>query len=243
MLQAILHGKAGRINLNGESQRWRDLFQQYEDLLTAVFFGRFEYLSKQGLQDVLKILLCNVDPSSLGSLRTIRFWPSHFDIPDQYRVETDVILEFSNATMIVEVKLPMNGQRFQQWKNELDGLLTEEHVLVTDRVIFLAIGGIAPDWETDAEKLIMEFSKLRLSVCAVNWDYVRDCLSGLHSTSDDTRDKTIYRDWIEALILYGIGLRERPLDELKAISIPADWRSKLALLPDYRDGIFNSISK
>lgn len=47
MLVTIARGKAGRIRLPGSESNasWRDLFKQYEDLLTGAFFGRIRYLS------------------------------------------------------------------------------------------------------------------------------------------------------------------------------------------------------
>ncbi len=41
MLQAILHGKAGRIDGNsGQSISWREVFKGWEDLMMAAVFGR-----------------------------------------------------------------------------------------------------------------------------------------------------------------------------------------------------------
>ena len=47
MLNAIIHSKAGRIELDHDekSPSWRQLYKKREDLLTAAFFSRFTYLS------------------------------------------------------------------------------------------------------------------------------------------------------------------------------------------------------
>ena len=47
MLAAVYRGKAGNITVDGEKKSWRTLFSIHEDLLTAVFFGRFLYLSPE----------------------------------------------------------------------------------------------------------------------------------------------------------------------------------------------------
>lgn len=51
MLQAVLHGKAGRVEQGDQSLRWRELFKHNEDLLTATFFGRPPYLSNGTLSE------------------------------------------------------------------------------------------------------------------------------------------------------------------------------------------------
>ncbi|MFL9592733.1 hypothetical protein ACKC5O_12120 [Aeromonas schubertii] len=69
MLHAILHGKAGRIEREGESLRWLDLFKGSEDLLTATFFGRLPHLSDGALKAVLRFLLGDnpLDPGHLST--------------------------------------------------------------------------------------------------------------------------------------------------------------------------------
>ncbi|MDE9436255.1 hypothetical protein KKI95_10020 [Xenorhabdus bovienii] len=58
MLHAILNGKARRVSLeNDSSQSWRSIFQHYEDLLTAAFWGRISYLSPESMNTFLSSLL------------------------------------------------------------------------------------------------------------------------------------------------------------------------------------------
>ena len=80
MLQAILNGKARRVSLQGgDAQSWRSVFQRYEDLLTAAFWGRMSYLSEASLQTVLTSLL-DVDVKDWGAFESIAFWPK-YDFP------------------------------------------------------------------------------------------------------------------------------------------------------------------
>ena len=49
MLHAILRGKAGRIEREGESLRWRDLFKGSEDLLRDLHcLENFSYFTSEG---------------------------------------------------------------------------------------------------------------------------------------------------------------------------------------------------
>ncbi len=74
MLAAVLHGKAGRISIDGEDQSWREVFRQREDLLTATIFGRFPYLSEQGERDFLNIFLPKEHVDELGDYQETIFW-------------------------------------------------------------------------------------------------------------------------------------------------------------------------
>ncbi len=87
MLHAILHGKAGRIEREGESLRWRDLFKGSEDLLTATFFGRLPHLSDGALGAVLRFLLGD-NPLDPATFQRLELWPKLVSLQDRRYVVT-----------------------------------------------------------------------------------------------------------------------------------------------------------
>lgn len=132
MLHAILNGKARRVSLQSdESQSWRSVFQRYEDLLTAAFWGRIRYLSEESLQSFLSSVL-NVKVCEWGEFESLTFWPK-YDFPDPLdeafrqwindedkSAEPDVVMNFTHATLLIEVKPPAGGLQYQQqWCKEI----------------------------------------------------------------------------------------------------------------------------
>ena len=96
MLNAILHGKAGRAVLaGGVEQSWREIFRQREDLLAAAFLGRLAYLSDVGKQRVLKLLTPGFT-ESLGPMKSISFWPRLTGHAKRSFVEPDVLINYEN---------------------------------------------------------------------------------------------------------------------------------------------------
>ena len=231
MLHAVLHGKAGRIEIDGQNQSWRELFRQFEDLLTAVFVGRFQYLSDQGLTDVLNILLDGVDVESLGKLNSIEYWPKHEGVENRSFVEPDIIIRFSQAILLIEVKRPDGIQSYLQWSDEMTALLAQDEVETKTNIVFLALGGVGSKWQEDARTLKESFSDINLSVCAKNWVDVNDEIRTLSERSDEQRDSCIYLDWLEAFQLYGLRTKVQPYLKLRSLYAPEGWRKLIALLP------------
>lgn len=75
MLTAVLHGKAGRVEIDGHMVSWRELFRKREDLLTGVLFGRLSYLTDDAHGQVLSLMLGSDIACTLGALEAIEFWP------------------------------------------------------------------------------------------------------------------------------------------------------------------------
>lgn len=229
MLQAILHSKGGRIRVNDDTQSWRELFRCYEDLLTAVFFGRMQYLSDKGLLDTLNVLLPEVDIDLIGEFRSIEYWPKHNRFQEKSYVEPDILIEFVNARLLIEVKRPTNTQFLSQWESEIKALTAQEEVEEADQLIFLALGGLGSKWKDDILELEGKFPGL--IVCALDWEAVSDAISVLLEKSEDNRDRKIYEDWLAAFGLYGIRLQVRPYDQLEKMSFSPDWRELISQIP------------
>ncbi|WP_373226450.1 hypothetical protein [Enterobacter cloacae complex sp. ESBL7] len=201
-----------------ESQSWRSVFQRYEDLLTAAFWGRISYLSHEAQHNILSSLL-GLNTRDWGALDTIQFWP-RYDFPDvidgavttwitdgENLAEPDVVLTFKFATLIVEVKPPEGGMQYQQqwckeiyaWKNS-DENDTKLH--------FLALGNLPENFVSLAEALESFFDSVKFH--GIEWNRVRTLLQHPEWEWPTTADKRIVGDCLHALALYGIREPLRP---------------------------------
>lgn len=211
MLTAILHGKAGRAELNGQNVSWRDVFRKREDLLTSVFFGRLLYLSEEGQQAVLKLLVGDLS-SCLGLLLEVEFWPRLKGATDRRYVEPDVILHFAQHLILVEVKAPEGQQQLrQQWLSEIKAL--QERNDDAKEIILLALGQNVPAWRSEAEALTAELEDLALRVVCREWHDLKWRLDEL-ADRFETRDARVIHDWHEAFLLFSLPERIRPFGEL-----------------------------
>ena len=136
MLQAILHGKAGRIEQDEESISWRDAFKRSEDLLTAVFFGRVPYLSDSALGALLRFLLGADNPIDPSTFDKLELWP-YLELKPEHaapqkdpkHVEPDVIHRIKMSLAVIEVKPPFGGDQHQdQWKAHVDAVVSNTDV-------------------------------------------------------------------------------------------------------------------
>ncbi|MFV7784200.1 hypothetical protein ACNPKB_04255 [Shewanella marisflavi] len=206
MLQAILHGKAGRIDgRSGQSISWREVFKGREDLMTAAVFGRFAYLSAP-VQATLMQRWLGVTEPAFDDFEHIDFWPSYQLVSDgeQRRVEPDVVLNFASVTVILEIKPPNGGaQDIDQWQREVESfLLSGERSQLP--LYFLAIGRIPNklmfgNW---AQKL----SKKLDGINAVAWqpvvNEILELNKGVLDCQPNQQDKRIIADILQAARLY-----------------------------------------
>lgn len=254
MLTAVLHGKAGRVEVEGRAIGWRELFRQREDLLTGVLFGRLPYLSDGAQEQFLTLLLGAEIASELGTLQEITFWPKLR--AGKYRgfVEPDVLMDYPNHQLLVEVKPPYSGsQRLEQWRAEVRALQQEDGD--PKPIVLLALGR-NPNHSSDmATSLQSEFSAVRLRVVCREWQEVMKGLTAILASAD-TRGAHIIEDWLQAFGLFGMTNECAPfidllplaesngrllsaLDSLKgwrsvsavnADSKPIDWHSLMPLV-------------
>lgn len=228
MLTAILHGKAGRVDIDEQVLSWRELFRTREDLLTSVFFGRLHYLSEHAQASVLALLLGKPLSDSLGALQSIEFWPRLKGLEDRRYVEPDVVLHFDEYLVLVEVKPPFGQvQRKDQWYVEVQALELQNDERKS--IIFLALGSNVPAWKSEAADLEAKFSHIDLRVVTHEWQMLKD---GLNEISDslDTRDNRIVTDWMEAFSLYGLRDHHKPFATLLPLCIGGGTNAALSVL-------------
>lgn len=247
MLTAILHGKAGQVDIDDQVLSWRELFRKREDLLTSVFFGRLHYLSEHAQTRALALLLGKPLSESLGALQNIEFWPRLKGLNDRQYVEPDVVLHFDEHLVLVEVKPPFGkGQHKSQWFIEVQALELQNDERKS--IIFLALGRNVPAWKSEAADLEGEFSAIGLRVVAQEWQVLKDGLNELSETLD-ARDNRVVADWMEAFSLYGLRDRPKPfatllplcmsdgvdaaLSVLRDIPLSAQWSPLVSLATDF----------
>lgn len=215
MLQAILHGKAGRIDGDkGQSISWREVFKGREDLMTAAVFGRFAYLSAPVQATLMQRWLGLTEPA-FDDFEQIDFWPS-FALDnniDRNRVEPDAVLNFASATVILEIKPPQGGDQYiDQWRREIASYLQAE-----DRsqlpLYFLAIGripsrAVVNDW---IKKLNTEFESQLAGINALAWQpMINDILAldkGAFACEPNQQDKRIIADILHSARLYQLKIQ------------------------------------
>lgn len=213
MLQAILNGKARRVNLSGEeTQSWRSVFQRYEDLLTAAFWGRMSYLSDASLHTVLTSLL-GVNVKNWGAFESIVFWPkydfppaisdhvAHWVSKEDHYAEPDVILNFTDTALLIEVKPPAGGQQYkQQWCKEIYGWQNSEDK--KPALHFLALGNLPDKHSTWFAELKHNFPDVTFH--GLEWRTVREKIQYPEAEWASQQERRIIHDCLNALALYDI---------------------------------------
>ena len=225
MLQAILHGKAGRIDTDeGESQSWREVFKQREDLMTAAVFGRFAYLSAP-VQSYLMQSWLRVTEPAFDDFESIDFW-SNYELennPNQKRVEPDVVLRFKTANVIVEVKPPAGGDQYKdQWQREIEAFLQSDEQTHLP-LYFVALGRI-PNKQTSEQwfsELRHEFQEHLSGIYALEWQPVVNTLLELDKGElPNVQERRIIDDILQAAQLYQLKTSAYSWSSLLNTSLP-----------------------
>jgi len=232
MLTAILHGKAGRVEIDGHQLSWRTLFRKREDLLTSVLFGRMPYLSSSVHDAFLRVLLGNECAVDLGQLSDIQFWPRLSESEGRRYVEPDVLIEYPHHRLLIEVKPPFGGmQTSRQWRAEVQALHRQNDE--PKQIILLALGRNHPKWRSSADKLESEFSSIALRVICLDWPELLRRL-GLIRDLADSRDEHVFQDWFEAFRLFGMVSDTMPFSDLLPLCKTHDgFRKQLELVQDW----------
>ncbi|MGL5603228.1 MAG: hypothetical protein ACRDD5_20400 [Silvania sp.] len=197
MIHALTKGKAGRVGDIALSESWRDRFRKSEDLLTSMFWSRISYLPEEQFNRFMSQLLS--EEFNHGPLRNVKFWERYSYVTYflDKKVEPDVVLDFDDQDIIVEVKPPFGkGQYKAQWQQQVESYLQQD---THKKLIFIALG----NFPTETFRWLAEFRGRYPDVRfhAISWGEVMHALS--HSLG---RNNRLASDCISLLSFYGIRL-------------------------------------
>lgn len=219
MLHAFLQNKVRRpmIAADGSNERhevlnWRQLLNLYEDPLTAMLWGRIQYLSNLSLIRLLNGLFPSLVNEEWGALKSLRFWPAYSltELEDEELLpkkrqysEPDVEILFEHAALLIEVKPPQGGTQYLgQWLLEIAGWYEDNKESDKNFPLrFLALGRLANTCTQDLNTLKQKFPEVVSE--AIGWP---DFFKLLHDTTcwGTPQDERIINDCLEVLKLYGI---------------------------------------
>lgn len=228
MLNAVRYGKAGRVDVGGESRSWRDLYATSEDLLTASVFERLSYLPPALFLSILvETFGLELPFLHAPQLERMEYWPrwsletedTEADKPKGGKpavsvasgtVEPDLFIRFmdmaSTTTLdfIVEAKpLPNTAQCAGQWRREILAYHASEGEDAAT-VYFLAIGGLGRNAGARLDAIGQEIgqsSETRVLLKGASWLRLREALERTHGRTEGL--DTLFADTLEALSLAG----------------------------------------
>ncbi len=239
MLTTIIHGKAGRVRLpdSGIGVSWRDIFRKNEDLLTGTFFGRIRYLSEPALELFMGQLIGAKYASELGALEDIEFWPHLSGLEGRSWVEPDVLIEFEEATLLIEVKPPFGGEQSTvQWRAQIGALLAECKQKIRETAPVVHYVALGRNRSLKGE-ISMDFGEASsffdLVIHCREWEDVFDSIpqwieDGQNTNSSIFRtDISVFSDLLESLDLFEMNTRQ-----LKPWNPLAEWAGGFELSTD-----------
>lgn len=219
MLNAIHHHKT-RGSVYAQ-EPMEELYQSYEDLLTASIWERIGYLPDSVIWHIVKKAFAASGsaemPLEAGALEAFSFWPSWTF--KEGRVEPDVFLQFETCDVIVEAKRldDADQQNPEQLAKELTAYFTTYPNRGSICVGLLAVGGL-PDYEKNIVTRLRDqvlsrvsaTSRQRVKFGAISWSSLYRVLEPIVADSADTAAGTrLLRDMKRALALHHIEPRDR----------------------------------
>lgn len=202
---AEIYGKVSSTNSN--------LTERLEDELTGNFFGNMRYISfNKGLKQILKNCIYPVELSNLFDGINAEAWSDHIYFwPREIEAEPDVLLDFDEMAIVVEVKflsglssdddvdnsIANDRQEREESSNQLDREARLLARITGDKAKLLIL--LAP--EASAYEIYANVKQRKLldkvSFGCVTWQKILDELSELETSNPF--EKTIISDLIALL--------------------------------------------